>query len=265
MTKDKDLKQLARERAEKTGESYSTARRQLEAKRLDQPDHRLTNDGALPPMGAGPMATAPLARDEARIAGHPWVEPEHLLLGLLSHGDVLPTLHAMRVSPVALRHHTERVLPPKRDAIVTPTLSATFLWAQSLGREEARCRDADDTSSHDLLLALTLLDRPVSTVLREFGAGEDRLRAHLAYREPPLENRVRAVVANRLLTLLGQSTTRVEHLVRAVQITTEGTRVSVMITSEDALVLARFADDIRAAAEPLLDSAEVMINIAATA
>jgi len=65
----------------------------------------------------------------------------------------------MRVSPVALRHHTERSLPPKRDTRVNPTLSAGLGWALSLGLQEARRRGADAASSHDLLIALSLLDR----------------------------------------------------------------------------------------------------------
>ena len=260
MTKDKDLKRLAHERAEKTGESYSTARQQLEAKRGG------ASDG--PPIAsARPWAVRglPLASDEARIAGHPWVEPEHLLLGLLSHGEVLPTLHAMRVSPVALRHHTERSLPPKRDTRVNPTLSAGVAWALSLGLQEARRRGADAASSHDLLLALALLDRPVSAVLKEFGAGDRQLRAHLGYDELPIESRVRIAIVNRLLPLLGQSTTNITTLVGDVQLDTTGDRQVITVASGQALALARFADDIKLAAESLLDSQTVTVNIAATA
>lgn len=257
MTKDKDLKRLAHERSEKTGESYSTARQQLEAKRGAHADAPTDSPGR--PWAVRELS---LANDEARIAGHPWVEPEHLLLGLLSHGDVLPTLHAMRVSPVALRHHTEQRLPPKRDTRVNPTHSAGLGWALSLGLQEARRRGADAASSHDLLIALSLLDCPVRTVLEEFGAGERQLRAHLGYDEPPIESRVRTAVVNRLLPLLGQSTTHVATLVGKVQLDATGDRRVVTVTSDHALALARFADDIRLAAETALDSENVAINIA---
>lgn len=258
MTKDKDLKRLAHERAEKTGESYSTARQQLEAKRAVPPDAPTKSPGR--PWAVRELT---LARDEARIAGHTWVEPEHLLLGLLSHGEVLPTLHAMRVSPVALRHHTEQRLAPKRDTKVSPTHSAGLGWALSLGLEEASRRGVAVASSHDLLVALALLDSPVRAVLEEFRAGERQLRAHLGYDPPPIESRVRTAVVNRLLPLLGQSTTRVETLVGNVHVDVTDDRQVVTLTSDQALALARFADDIRLAAETSLRSENVAINIAA--
>lgn len=256
MTKDKDLKRLAHERADKTGESYSTARQQLEAKRAAHTDAPTTTPGR--PWAVRELS---LANDEARIAGHPWVEPEHLLLGLLSHGDVLPTLHAMRVSPVALRHHTEQKLPPKRDTRVSPTHSAGLGWALSLSLQEARRRGAEAASAHDLLIALSLLDCPVRKVLEEFRAGERQLRAHLRYDEQPSESRVRTAVVNRLLPLLGHSTTHVATLVGNVQLDATDDRCVVTVTSDQALALARFADDIKLAAEVALESEKVAINI----
>lgn len=267
MTKDKDLKRLARERSAQTGESYSTARRQLVEKRPGPTDADGPNDLMRPWLGldSAAMVAAPLAHDEARIAGHPWVEPEHLLLGLLSHGAVLPALHEMRVSPVALRHHVERWLPPKRAARVNPTLSSTFLWTLALGREEAASRGATAASPHDVLVALTRIERPVRDILAEFGASERRVREHLGYEDPTMESTVRAAILNRLLPLLGHSVAHIAGVVRDVQIDVGNDRAAVNLVSEQPAVLVRLADDIRLAAETALGTSTINVTVAAPA
>lgn len=264
MTNDKDLKRLARERSAQTGEAYSTAKRQLVDKR-SKPAGGPPNDLMRPWLGldSAAMVAAPLAHDEARIAGHPWVEPEHLLLGLLSHGAVLPVLHEMRVSPVALRHHVERQLPSKRDARVNPTLSSTFLWALALGREEATSRGATVASPHDLLVALTRLERPVRDVLAEFGGSERRVREQLGYEEPTVESKVRAAILNRLLPLLGHSVAHIAGVVSDIQVDLGDERAAVNLASEQPGLLVRLGDDIRLAAETAL-GVSVAINVTAT-
>lgn len=261
MTNDKDLKRLARERADRTGEAYSTARRQLVDKLSEPASEEKPNDPR-PLMGLdeGARLAAPLASDEARVAGHPWVEPEHLLLGLLSHGGVLPVLRAMRVSPVAVRHHVERSLRPKRDVRVNPTLSAAFQWTLALGREEATRHGRAAVSTEDLLVAVSRLEGPVADVLREYGASEGRLREHLGYEAPPVDSVVRVAIVNRLLPLFGQSVADVGGLVRHVAVVESGDRAAVSIESEEPNTLARFADDVRLAAETALGHTAV-VNI----
>jgi hypothetical protein len=262
MTKDKDVKRLARERADRTGEAYSTARRQLVDKLSDTAPDEKPRDLMRPWMGLDEAArlAAPLASDEARIAGHPWVEPEHLLLGLLSHGGILPVLRAMRVSPVAVRHHVERLLPPKREVRVGPTLSAAFQWTLALGREEATRQGRAAVSTEDLLVAVSRLNAPVAEVLREYGASEARLREHLGYEAPPADSMVRAAIVSRLLPLLGQSVDRVAGLVRHVTVVESGDRAAISIESEEPNALARFADDVRLEAEMALGRTAV-VNI----
>lgn len=74
LTTDKDFKRRVRERAQKTGESYTLARRRL-----------LSKAGGTPvPPNAGELDhILALSHDQARILDHGFIGTEHVLLGLI--------------------------------------------------------------------------------------------------------------------------------------------------------------------------------------
>jgi ATP-dependent Clp protease ATP-binding subunit ClpB len=126
------------------------------------------------------------ARQQALARNHQAIEPEHLLLALLSdpEGVVYPLLHALGVAPKPLRDRVEAALDrlPKvyaqgaAEARVSPAL-ATALDAAF---REAEALTDEYVSTEHLLLALLEGSSGAARALREAGLQRDAVLSALA-------------------------------------------------------------------------------------
>jgi ATP-dependent Clp protease ATP-binding subunit ClpB len=126
------------------------------------------------------------ARQQALARSHQAIEPEHLLLALLSdpEGVVYPLLHQVGVAPKPLRDRVEAALdrlpkvyaPGATEVRVSPTL-ATVLDAAF---REAEALTDEYVSTEHLLLALLEGSSAAARVLREAGLERDAILAALA-------------------------------------------------------------------------------------
>ncbi len=126
------------------------------------------------------------ARQQALARNHQAIEPEHLLLALLSEpeGVVYPLLHALGVAPKPLRDRVDAALDrlPKvfaqgaAEVRISPAL-ATVLDAAF---REAEALTDEYVSTEHLLLALLEGTSPSARILREAGLHRDGVLAALA-------------------------------------------------------------------------------------
>jgi ATP-dependent Clp protease ATP-binding subunit ClpB len=126
------------------------------------------------------------ARQQALARNHQAIEPEHLLLALLSdpEGVVYPLLHAVGVAPKPLRDRVDAALDrlPKvfaqggGEVRISPAL-ATVLDAAF---REAEALTDEYVSTEHLLLALLEGASPAARILRDAGLQRDDVLAALA-------------------------------------------------------------------------------------
>ncbi|MGZ8607181.1 MAG: Clp protease N-terminal domain-containing protein, partial [Actinomycetota bacterium] len=132
------------------------------------------------------QAALEAARQQALARSHQAIEPEHLLLALLSdpEGVVYPLLHAVGVSPKPLRDRVDAELDrvPKvfaqgaTDARVSPALAKVL----DAAFREADAMSDEYVSTEHLLLAMLEGTSPAARLLRETGLQRDAVLAALA-------------------------------------------------------------------------------------
>ncbi|MGZ8603347.1 MAG: ATP-dependent chaperone ClpB [Actinomycetota bacterium] len=132
------------------------------------------------------QAALEAARQQALARSHQAIEPEHLLLALLSdpEGVVYPLLHAVGVSPKPLRDRVDAELDrvPKvfaqgaTDARVSPALANVL----DAAFREADAMSDEYVSTEHLLLAMLEGTSPAARLLRETGLQRDAVLAALA-------------------------------------------------------------------------------------
>ncbi len=124
------------------------------------------------------------ARDLATQRTHPYVEPEHLLAGLLAQTDgiVYPVLAKLGVHATEISGPLERAL----DAVPTVvggnevSFSPAALGILNGADEERRTLKDDYVSVEHLLLALAASTEPVGDLLRSAGVTKDAILGALA-------------------------------------------------------------------------------------
>ena len=191
MTEDKDFKRLVRERAAKTGESYRAAREQF------RPTTRPTGFFVSEPF----IELLALANDEARIANHANILPEHLLLAILDGGGgAVDLLRAARVNPVALRRALNTRLATAAGELGETKFDGAWVrpGAEPVNRPnplairalltEAQVRHVGVTADAgvSLLLALVDLSDDCRSALAANGGSAERLHAAAADIAPHL-------------------------------------------------------------------------------
>ncbi|MGZ8635795.1 MAG: ATP-dependent chaperone ClpB [Actinomycetota bacterium] len=132
------------------------------------------------------QAALEAARQQALARSHQAIEPEHLLLALLSdpEGVVYPLLHAVGVSPKPLRDRVDAELDrvPKvfaqgaTDARVSPALAKVL----DAAFREADAMSDEYVSTEHLLLAMLEGTSPAARLMRETGLQRDAVLAALA-------------------------------------------------------------------------------------
>lgn len=125
------------------------------------------------------------AVQQAATAGHPQVEPAHLLAALAAQTDGVAAhlLEAVGVAPAQVLERVRGVLaalPTASGASVTsPQLSRAAYQAISAAQEEASALGDSYVSTEHLLLGLAADNGPTGDVLRSMGATRDALAAAL--------------------------------------------------------------------------------------
>ncbi len=114
-------------------------------------------------------------------AGHPHVEPVHLLLALLaqSDGTAVPLLRAVGADPAAIRGEAERVaarLPQASGTTVAaPGLDRPAMQVLNAAAKQAAERGDEYVSTEHLLVGLATEGGQIAALLRQSGASPDAL------------------------------------------------------------------------------------------
>jgi ATP-dependent Clp protease ATP-binding subunit ClpB len=131
------------------------------------------------------QAALEAAREQAVARSHQAIEPEHVLLALLSDADgvIYPLLHRLGMSPRALRDQVDEVLDriPKvyaQDAEVRVSPATGMLLERAFA--EAKKLTDEYVSTEHLFLALLDGDTGPARLLREAGLNPDTVLAALA-------------------------------------------------------------------------------------
>jgi ATP-dependent Clp protease ATP-binding subunit ClpC len=112
----------------------------LEAERVQEIVERLTgpgqNRGGKLDLSPGTQQVLEYAVEEARRMGHHYIGTEHLLLGLVRHGQgiALDVLRKLGVTPEQIRRQTRRVLQESTATSRTPTSEGKASARQEQGR-----------------------------------------------------------------------------------------------------------------------------------
>ncbi|MFT4298486.1 MAG: ATP-dependent chaperone ClpB [Aeromicrobium sp.] len=122
----------------------------------------------------------------ASVAGHPAVEPVHVLAALLQAegGTGAPLLRAAGVDPAAVATALQRELAALPSAsgstVASPGLSRSSHAVLRQAQELARSLGDDFTSTEHLVVAIATVDSPTSQLLARAGATPDTLQAAFA-------------------------------------------------------------------------------------
>ena len=115
-------------------------------------------------------------------AGHPQVEPAHVLLALLgqSDGTTRPLLEAVGADPQSLRRGVEGILgrlpAAAGSTVASPDLGRAALAMINAAGAEARKLDDEYVSTEHLLVGIAAGNEPAATLLRDAGATPQALR-----------------------------------------------------------------------------------------
>jgi ATP-dependent Clp protease ATP-binding subunit ClpC len=145
----------------------------------------------VPDLSATPSAADSLlqmAREEAERLGHPYIGPEHFLLGLLrtDSPDLRNALDSLAVTPADVRARIEAATAANREKVSLPRSEFPFTSRAKrvLKLAEARAREAGSLHIEAIQLYEAILhecDSVAAHILREAGAPGEA-----AYR-PPLQ------------------------------------------------------------------------------
>jgi ATP-dependent Clp protease ATP-binding subunit ClpA len=191
MTQNRRSKRATRARMAETGEKYTDARRALLASGGDgghlggNPDTTFASSGdSLGWFSDQAYNLILLPDDEARMLSHPTVEPEHLLLATIRHGNVQRLLGG-NPGP-AIQHAIERIKGFGDKLELRPRRSAAS--EEVLGRAvtAANARGIRDPSTEHLLLALAEQELP-ARLLAEIGVPDAEALVDTKYpARPPI-------------------------------------------------------------------------------
>ncbi|HKF19171.1 MAG TPA: Clp protease N-terminal domain-containing protein [Candidatus Dormibacteraeota bacterium] len=178
MTRNRDFKRLIRKFMRKTGESYATARLQLQ--RAGPPPSEATAGGeAMNPFQrfsepAKQVLTA--AQEEAERDGHGEIRPDHLMIGVLRQPASLGA-RALRSLGVDLVGLLDKLRQPPSGLVAArtlPTAATKRVIDAAVG--EADRMDHRLVATEYLVLALTIEESAAHSMLAEQGVTVERLR-----------------------------------------------------------------------------------------
>ncbi|MFF5261823.1 ATP-dependent chaperone ClpB [Actinomadura viridis] len=117
----------------------------------------------------------------AAAEGHPQVEPQHLLVALISQpeGTAVPLLEAVGADWQAVRRRAEEQLAAQPKAagstVASPQMSRQLIVAINTAANRAKQLEDEYVSTEHLLVGLAADGGPVAGLLKEYGATPDAL------------------------------------------------------------------------------------------